>query len=309
MIALTSATGKLGSAVINAILDNKLIDPKELVICTSSNPEGEQFSALRSKSITIRYHNFDDPASLERAFAACTKLFLVSTPHISMDYNNAPLWRGREAHHRAAIDAAVKVGVKHIYYTSLAFGSASEAGVMQAHIRTEAYLKMLYNVDYTIIREGLYNESWPLYFGYYYRLKKETRKVVVVAGDGPISWTSIADMAFGTAKILAAPSEEWKGKMLYLSQNRTWTLNDIAKIVSKVKGQDVALKVVSKEEHEKYYVEVKKMEQPAVEWWSSTYKALNAGECDIKDTTLEDMLEEAGRTPKSLEKTIRDMLQ
>jgi uncharacterized protein YbjT (DUF2867 family) len=36
MIALTSATGKLGGAVLNAILDNKLIDPKELVVCVRS---------------------------------------------------------------------------------------------------------------------------------------------------------------------------------------------------------------------------------------------------------------------------------
>jgi len=33
MLALTSANGKLGSAVLNAILDNKLIDPKDIVVC------------------------------------------------------------------------------------------------------------------------------------------------------------------------------------------------------------------------------------------------------------------------------------
>jgi hypothetical protein len=32
-LALTSATGKLGSAVLNAILDNKLVDPKDLIVC------------------------------------------------------------------------------------------------------------------------------------------------------------------------------------------------------------------------------------------------------------------------------------
>ena len=37
MIALTSATGKLGSAVLSAILDNKLIDPKELIVCVGTN--------------------------------------------------------------------------------------------------------------------------------------------------------------------------------------------------------------------------------------------------------------------------------
>ena len=36
MLALTSATGKLGSAVLSAILDNNLIDPTELVVCVRS---------------------------------------------------------------------------------------------------------------------------------------------------------------------------------------------------------------------------------------------------------------------------------
>jgi hypothetical protein len=33
MLALTGATGKLGGAVLNAILEHKLIDTKELVVC------------------------------------------------------------------------------------------------------------------------------------------------------------------------------------------------------------------------------------------------------------------------------------
>ncbi|KAF2873130.1 hypothetical protein BDV95DRAFT_541932 [Massariosphaeria phaeospora] len=311
MLAITSATGKLGSAVLNALLENKLIDPKELVVCTSSDPSEQRFDGFRAQSITVRYTNFDEPEALEQAFAGCDKLFLVSTPRISMDYNDAPLWKGREAHHRAAIDAAIKVGVKHIYYTSLAFGNPSKASVMRAHVRTEAYLHELAEkeqVDYTIIREGLYNESWPLYFGYYFGLQEETRKEVIVGGDGPISWTAIADMAFGSAKVVAAPSAEWAGKTFYLSQNKTWSLKDIAQIVSKVKGAEVKLKVVSRKEHEEFYVKEKGMEQPAVEWWSSTYDALKDGECDIKDPTLEKLLKEAGRTPKALEETIEEML-
>ncbi|KAF1963086.1 NAD(P)-binding protein [Byssothecium circinans] len=226
-----------------------------------------------------------------------------------MDYNDAPLWKGREAHHRAAIDAAVKVGVKHIYYTSLAFGNPSKASVMRAHIRTEKYLNELAEqgkVYSTIIREGLYNESWLLYFGYYDL--KEGRREVVVAGDGPVSWTAIADMAFATAKVLSDSSEKWRGKTVYLSQSKTWTIEDIARLVSRDKHEDVILKVVSRQEYEDYYVNEKKMNRPAVEWWSSTYDALKDGECHIKDTTLETILQEAGRKPKTLEETIKEML-
>jgi len=238
-------------------------------------------------------------------------MFLVSTPRIEMDYNDAPLWQGREKHHRAAIDAALEAGVKHIYYTSLAFGNPSKAGVMRAHIRTEAYLHELQNdgkVKITIIREGLYNESWPLYFGYYFGLNRETRKEVVVAGDGPISWTSIPDMAFGTAKVLAAPSQEWSGKTFYLSQKKTRTLQDIAGIVSKVKGDEVQLKVVSRKEYEDFYAETG-TERASLEWWSSSYDALEDGECAIDDPTLENLLKEAGRSPEPLEVTIERMLK
>ncbi|KAH7392667.1 hypothetical protein BKA66DRAFT_412553 [Pyrenochaeta sp. MPI-SDFR-AT-0127] len=312
MLALTSATGKLGGAVLNSILENKLVDPKNLVVCTSSNPSEDKFNHLRNQDITLRYANFDQPSSLSSAYTGCTALFLVSTPRIAMDYNNAPLWSGREAHHRAAIDAAISVGVKHVYYTSLAFANPSKAGVMRAHIRTETYLKDLEEqgkVKVTVIREGLYNESWPLYFGYYFGLKNETRKEVLVAGDGPINWTSIPDMAFCTAKILSSPSNDWAGRVLYLSQNRSWTLQDIAAIVSKVRGQDIRLKVVSRQEYEDFYVNAKAMERPSVEWWSSTYDAVKDGECKIEDELLEKMLNEAGRSPKPLEDTIEEMLR
>lgn len=278
---------------------------------TSSDPDDARFKSLHSQAITVRQANFDDQSSLTRAYSGCDKLFLVSTPRVEMDYNDAPLWQGREKHHRSAIEAALEAGVKHIYYTSLGFSNPSKAGVMRAHIRTEKYLHELEQEDkikVTIIREGLYNESWPLYFGYYFGLKEETRKEVVVAGDGPVSWTSIADMAYGTAKVLVAPSEAWSGKTFYLSQKKTRTLQDVAQIVSEVQGKEVKLKVVGRKEYEDFYAE-KGTERASVEWWSSSYDALKDRECAIEDPTLEVLLKEAGKTPEPLEDTIREMLK
>jgi len=39
-------------------------------------------------------------------------------------------------------------------------------GVMQAHLRTEAYLKES-GVHYTIIREGTYFETYPIFLGFF----------------------------------------------------------------------------------------------------------------------------------------------
>ncbi|XP_014560252.1 hypothetical protein COCVIDRAFT_89781 [Bipolaris victoriae FI3] len=312
MLALTSATGKLGSAVLNAILEHNLIDPKDLVVCTSTTPSSPRLSHLHTHSLNIRHADYSDPASLRTAYTGCTRLFLVSTPAIAMDYNDAPLWSGREAHHRAAIDAAVAVGVGHIYYTSLAFSRPSRAGVMRAHIRTEEYLEELQRrgvVEYTVIRQGLYNESWPLYFGYYFGLRGEERTEVLVAGDGRVSWTAIADLGFATAKVLADRPGMWVGKTVYLSQKETRSLAEIAGLVGEIRGEEVRVRVVGRKEYEDYYVERMGMERAAVEWWSSTYEALEQGECAIEDATLEGILSEAGRTPVSVEVTIREMMK
>jgi hypothetical protein len=169
-------------------------------------------------------------------------------------------------------------------------------------------LRGLEGVDVTVLREGLYCESWPLYFGYYFALKREERTEVVVAGDGKVSWTGIGDMALCTAKILAEPGAKWAGRTVYLSQKKTRTLGDVAGIVSKFRGEEVGLKVVERKKYEDYYVG-RGMQRASVEWWSSTFDALRDGECAIEDDTLETILKEAGRTPKSLDETIEAMMQ
>lgn len=182
---------------------------------------------------------------------------------------------------------------------------------MRAHIRTEAYLAALAQqgkLSYTILREGLYNESWPLYLGYFYGLRGETRTEVVVGGDGPVSWTAIADMGFATAKVVTGAEAEWRGRTVYLSQRETRTLEEVARVVGKELGRELRLKVVSRKEHEDFYVGEMGMERSAVEWWSSTYEALKDGECKIEDGTLEGILREAGRKPKAFEETVKEML-
>jgi hypothetical protein len=248
------------------------------------------------------------------ALEGCDKFFLVSTPNIAMDFNNAPDGQGREKHHIAAIEAAHIAGVKHVYYTSLAFNVGEErreTGVMRAHLRTEAYLMKMAEegkMKYTSIREGLYNESWPLYFGYYYDLKDDPRTEVVVAGDGPVCWTAISDLGLATAMVIVDPSEKYQGKILYLSNTESRTLRDIAAVVSRVTGKEVALKVVSPLEHMRFYSEDMGRDGPAVEWWVSTYEALQKGDCKIEDGTFSELLATKGVKPKAVEQTIEEML-
>jgi len=80
---------------------------------------------IKDKDVQVCQSNYDDPESMVKAFSGCSKLFLVSTPRIEMDSNDAPPGEGREKHHIAAIKAAQEADVEHVYCTSLAFASDS----------------------------------------------------------------------------------------------------------------------------------------------------------------------------------------
>ncbi|EGP88254.1 unnamed protein product [Zymoseptoria tritici ST99CH_3D1] len=307
-LAILGASGKLGFATLNALLEHNLIPSTSIIVTSSSTSGAEKLKAAQSAGVQLRSASFDDDSSLISAFEGCDKLFLISSPRISKDFNNAPPGHGREEDHFRALQAAKKAGVKHVYYTSLAFANPSLSEVMTAHERTEEFLTSGQSgMQWTILRQGLYNESWPLYFGHW-KLGEDERSEVVVGGDGKVNWTSIADLGLASALILAAPEEEWAGKTVYLSQGKSHSLKDVATMVGRALEREVKLKVVEREEHENFYVEERGMDRPFVEWWSRTYDALRAGECAIEDGTLEKLLATKAVKPKALEDTIREML-
>jgi uncharacterized protein YbjT (DUF2867 family) len=309
MLAIIGASGKLGGATLSALLSYKLAEPSSIIAITSAQPGSPTWESLASKGVNVRHGTFDDGSTLESALQGCTNFFLVSTPRISLDFNDAPEGQGREKHHKVAIDAALRAGVKHIYYSSLAFGSPSKAGVMRAHLRTEAYLASLKDVRATVIRQGLYNESWPLYLGYY-NPKDDERGTVLLAGDGKICWTAIEDLGLGNALVLASPSEEYAGRTFYLSTppETAKTMSEVAALVAKGRFKDVKVENVGQKGHQDFYIKEKGMDAPAVEWWSDTYNALEDGECLINDSTLTRLLESKGKTPIPLETTVASMV-
>lgn len=150
MIVLTGSTGGLGSSVLKHIL--KLVKPSELIVSVY-NPET---APSVPDGVQVRRGDYADPALLDAAFKGADTLFLVSYPSIAHEL--------RVERHTAAIDAAKRCGIRRLWYTSLAFADGSISEVMQAHLDTEEYIKDS-GLTYTIIREGIYAESFPLYLG------------------------------------------------------------------------------------------------------------------------------------------------
>ncbi|GAB5586353.1 hypothetical protein Unana1_01253 [Umbelopsis nana] len=280
-IILTGSTGKLGSEVLKHLL--KLV-PASDIIASVYNPDRHQH--LKDLGVDVRRGDFTDPESLVQTFQGGDKLFLVSLPSRDDDY--------RIRTQRQAIDVAVKAGVKQIYYTSLAFADGSEASVMKAHFATEEYLKQSC-MYYTIIREGSYMESYPVYLGLY----ETSSDKVVVPGDGPVAFADRAELGEATAKIIA--SDKYRGQTVTLTGSRAYTLKETTEILSTVLNKKITFHKVSEAE----FLEHNADKRDVAEWWATTYPSLERGELALVDPTLEQLL---GRKPRRFEDMLRDTL-
>ncbi|TBU46656.1 NmrA-like family protein [Dichomitus squalens] len=288
---LTGATGALGSQVFKYIL--RLV-PASDVIVSLYNPAGAT-AEITNSGVEIRRGNYSEPTSLDAAFASADKLLLVSYPSIAH--------AERVAAHKNAIDAAKRVGIKHLYYTSLAFASDSKAEVMQAHLDTEKYLKES-GLTYTIIREGIYSESYPLYFGFW-SPAEESDEVLVPYSDGGIAWVSREDLGEGTAKIMVEGGYENETRLL--SGSQSITLAQIAEKVSQIVGRNLKLVIGTEDEYVRRNrgKHGPRGEEEFLRKWATTFKALERGELDVVDPLLQQILR---RPLKPFEESLKEVL-
>lgn len=319
MLAITGTTGKIGGAVLDALLEKELVEVSDLVIITSSPLGGENIERLKNKYTSLRdfrFANYADQNSMRAALEGCSQLFLVSTPEIHLDFghtqnnssDNLLSRKGRESQHINAIRAAVDMGVDRVVYTSLAFTTSSESGVMRAHKKTEEYLFELASKDmisFISVREGLYNESWPLYLGHY-DVSNEKRTEIVVPADGKVSWTSISDLGLATALILTPfYGDKYSNQTIFLSQKRAVSLSELAKYLDK------RLRFVSPSEYVNHYHQKMGLGVNMLEWWQTTYPSLEEGHCNSANyqetSLLEELLATAKQKPIPIETTIELM--
>jgi len=145
MIIVTGASGAFGRAAAERLLERV---PPETLILTSRTPE--KLADLAARGAQIRAADFDDPDSLEHAFAGGTKMLLISTARVGT----------RVGQHANAIDAAAKAGVRHIAYTSV-LGAAepdNPALVKLDHRATEELLEKS-GAAWTFLRDSQYAEA------------------------------------------------------------------------------------------------------------------------------------------------------
>ena len=141
----------------------------------------------------------------------------------------------RVAQHKAAIDAAVKAGVKLIAYTSVLGADTSKLIVAKDHRATEeAILKS--GLKYVFFRNGWYLENYTENLA----PALEHGAILGAAKEGRFSAAARADYAAAAAVVLAEAGHE--DKVYELAGDASFTLTELAAEVSKASGKTVVYK-------------------------------------------------------------------
>lgn len=224
-LLVTGASGQLGRLVLDALLASGKVAPASIIATTRDTAKLADYAA---KGITVRTADFDDPASLDAAFAGVSRVLIVSTDALDQPGK-------RLAQHKAAVAAAQKAGVKHILYTSMPQPDDSLVTFAPDHLGTEEAIKAT-GIPYTILRDGWYAEN--LFMSLPHAL--ETGAWYTATGEGRIAHITRADTAAALAGALLKAGDE--SRTYTLTGTKSRTAEEIAAVVSEATGKP--LKVV-----------------------------------------------------------------
>lgn len=286
---ITGATGGLGAGVLSYFVEN--CPANEYAAASSKEENRKQFE---DRGISFRVVNYDDPQSMETAFEDVENLLFVSTNTFDVEK--------RRNQHQSFVDTAQKMNVKHVWYTSLAFGgfeSNSKADVQQAHLMTEEMMRQA-DLNFTSIREGLYTDAFPVFMGWY-----PSTSTVYLPSDGPIAFTLRAELSEATARLMIRGGHD--REIVLLTAQEDITFSEIVDLINETTGRNVQFQLVSPEEFIALKAEDEGGKPEAffgklVTW----YDGIAKGETATVDPLMADVL---GRDPVSPREAIRRILQ
>lgn len=227
MIIVTGASGQLGRAVLERLLDRV---PAERVAASVRDPE--KAADLADRGVRVRRGDYTDPASLAEAFEGASQVLVVSANVL-----------GEEAlrQHRTAVETAVAAGAGRVLYTAhMGASPTSPMPPMPDHFATEVILRDC-GVAWTSLRNGFYASTVPVLLAGAWH-SGELR----LPEDGPVAWTTHGDLADVTA--LALTSDPFDGISPALTGPEALTMEDVAALASEAAGRTIRRVVVSDED-------------------------------------------------------------
>lgn len=221
-IAVTSASGQLGSAIVKQLV-------KEIggdrVVGIARTPE-----KAKKLGVEVRKGDYNDRQQLDEALKGVGAVLLVS----GMDDPQKRIHQ-----HRNVIEAAKVNGVKKIVYTSIVGDETKTAfsPVIKSNRQTEADVRES-GLHWVIGRNGIYIEPDLEYLDQYIK----AGEIRNCAGDGKCGYTCRVELAFAYAQMLLHDSHNGK---TYRLLGEPITQSQLAKLINQVYTTDLKYNSVS----------------------------------------------------------------
>lgn len=227
MIIVTGATGKLGRHIVEGLL--KKAPANQLAIAVRSPEKAADFAA---RGVQVRRADYNKPETIEAALAGAEKVLLISASEIGQ----------RVRQHATVIEAAKKVGVPFLVYTSLLHTDTSSMSLAAEHKETERLIRAS-GIPFVFLRNGWYMEN------YTENLSSALEHGVIAgsAGEGRIAAATRADFAAAAVAVLTGTGHE--NKTYELAGDTPFTMAELAAEVSRQSGKSVVYKNLLPEQY------------------------------------------------------------
>ncbi len=277
-VNVVAATGRLGTKVMQALLEAGN-NAGQLIVSVRSPEKAKEFF---KQGVEVRYADYNDPASLTKAFRDSDVLLLIPTfefvePRIVQHFN--------------ALQAARKCRVGRVIDIGFA-GANPESKFMMAPYYLYAESKTrLCGLDWTIVRNGMYLDpvaDWvpDLLPG---------GRLPYPVDHGKIAYISRDDIAGALAAICLTGGHSQK--VYTLTGPKAVSMSELAAAVAKATGKPFVFRQVSEDE----FADICRADgtpEEVIELFNSMYRAVDAGEFE---TVTDHVRLLTGTPPQSVE--------
>jgi NAD(P)H dehydrogenase (quinone) len=231
-IIVSGASGQLGSLVIDELLARD-VAPENLIL-VSRTPDTDHLKAYAARGARVRFGDFNQPETLEAAYEGGTRMLLIS---INGGGGNRPEL------HKVAIDAAVRVGVKQIAYTSYVNADRyTDSTIAGDHVRTERILQES-GAAWTLLRNQIYSNGLV---DQALQIVRDGRYLTHTP-DARVAYVTREDCAAAAAAVLATPGHD--NKAYNVTGPDAIGPRELVTLAGEISGKSVELVVLSETDY------------------------------------------------------------
>lgn len=180
-IIVCGATGRLGGAVINALLETGQWD----ILALSRNPNGARARIIKKKGVSVLQADLMDKKSLITAFKGAYGVFGVTMP---VDLNGKVDTQIELKQGKNIIEACVKAQIKHLVLSTVIVHKEGQETTL-AYVKSKAFLEKYADeqgIPHTILRPATFfdeigGEFMPLKKGVYTGMLDANAKMLHIA--------------------------------------------------------------------------------------------------------------------------------